>query len=163
MAKTTPNGRYGRARRLDTVLPKSARRVFRQYGFAEDALIRQWREIAGEKLAHVTAPLRLSYGKEKGEKITILHLLVEGAVALEVQHQIPLLIEKLSIFYGHNKIARIALVQGRPGTPKKEKKVVEHPPDPAAIKQVETWTKAMKDQGLKKTLISLGAEVLSNK
>ncbi len=161
MAKTTPNGRLRRVRRLDTVLPKSAKRVFRQYGFAEDALIRQWREIAGEKLSRVTAPLRLTYGKEKGEKIAILHLLVEGAAALEVQHQIPLLIEKLNIFYGHKTISRITLVQGKPGHNKRPERVEKKPPDPAAVKQIETWTKTMKDSGLKETLISLGAEVLT--
>jgi len=162
MAKTTSDGRLRHTRRLDSVLPKSAKKVFRQYGFAEDALIRQWREIAGDKLAQVTAPLRLSYGKEKGEKIAVLHLLVEGAAALEVQHQIPILIEKLNIFYGHRAIGRITLVQGKPGANKKTQTEVKKPPDPEAIKQIETWTKAMKDAGLKNTLVSLGAEVLAD-
>ncbi|MCH8322883.1 MAG: DUF721 domain-containing protein [Proteobacteria bacterium] len=161
MAKTIPNGRIGWVRRLDTVLPKSAKRVFRQYGFAEDALIRGWREIAGEKLSRVAAPLRLTYGKEKGEKIAILHLLVEGAAALEVQHQIPILIEKINIFYGHNLISRITLIQGKPGQNKRPERVEKKPPDPAVVKQIETWTKAMKDSGLRETLISLGAEVLT--
>jgi len=162
MAKTTSDGRLRRTRRLDSVLPKSAKKVFRQYGFAEGTLIRQWREIAGVKLSRVTAPLRLSYGKEKGEKIAILHLLVEGAAALEVQHQIPILIEKLNIFYGHKQISRISLVQGKPGRIENPEREVKKPPDPAALKQIETWTKAMKNAGLKETLVNLGAEVLAD-
>lgn len=161
MAKQAVNKRWRGARRVASVLPAAAKKVFRQYGFAEDTLIRRWHEIAGPKLAPLTLPLRLTYGKEKGEKIVTLHLLVETGAALQVQHQIPLLLEKLNIFYGHREIGRITLVQGAVVQIKKPEKAQNKIPDPAAIKQMEDWTKAMKDSGLRETLIRLGAEVLS--
>lgn len=161
MVKPAINKRFKSARRVSTVLPAAARKVFREYGFAEDALIRRWQEIIGQKLADLTLPLKLTYGKEKGERVATLHLLVESGAALEVQHQIPLLIEKLNIFYGYKAIGRIAIIQGGPKTIKKPKKAKTTLPDPAAVKQMELWTKAMKDSGLKETLIRLGVEVLS--
>ena len=161
MVKPAINKRFKSSRRIGTVLPAAARKVFREYGFAEDTLIRRWREIVGQKTADVTLPLKLTYGKEKGEKVATLHLLVESGAALEVQHQIPLLIEKLNIFYGHRAIERVALLQGAPQKKNKPAKVKTTPPNPAAVKQMELWTKAMKDSGLKETLIRLGVEVLS--
>ncbi len=141
-------------------MPKSAEKVFRKYGFAEGTLVRQWRDIAGPDLCRTTLPLKVTFGKEKGERIAILHLLVEPAAALEVQHQIPLLIEKIKIFYGRQSIARIALVQGSgvKGKGQKADTVIRH--DPEAVKTMETWTKTMKESGLKDSLIRLGEQIL---
>ena len=87
MVKQAINKRFRGARRVGSVLPAAAKKVFRQYGFAEEALIRQWHEIAGPKLAPLTLPLKLTYGKEKSEKVATLHLLVESAAAPQVQYQ----------------------------------------------------------------------------
>ena len=161
MLKPAINKRFKSTRRVSAVLPAAARKVFREYGFAEDALIRRWSKIIGPKFSDVPLPLKLTDGKEKGEKVATLHLLVESGAALEVQHQIPLLIEKLNIFYGHSAIGRITLVQGAPRKNEKPMKAKINPPDPAAVIQMELWTKAMKDSGLKETLIRLGVDVLS--
>lgn len=141
-------------------MPKSAGKVFRKYGFAEGTLIRQWRDIAGPDLSQTTLPLKVTFGKEKGERIGILHLLVEPGAALEVQHQIPLLIEKIKIFYGAQKIARIALIQGSGVKGKTQPAERVSVTDPEAVKTIETWTRAMKDSGLKDSLIQLGEQIL---
>ena len=160
MSANQTSKRRGYSRKVGTLLPKSANKVFRRYGFAEGSLVRQWREIAGPNLSQCTLPLKVSYGKEKGERIGILHLLVEPAAALEVQHQIPVLIEKIKIFYGNQSIARISLIQGG-GTMGRRPKPEKIPcPDPAISKTMETWTKTMKESGLKESLIRLGEQIL---
>ncbi|MEE8294089.1 MAG: DciA family protein [Sphingomonadales bacterium] len=160
MSANQTSTRRGYSRKVGTLLPKSANKIFRRYGFAEGTLVRRWREIAGPNLSQCTLPLKITYGKERGEKISILHLLVEPAAALEVQHQIPVLIEKIKIFYGNQSIARIALIQG-PGTIGKAPTPDKTPQgDPQAVKTMETWTKAMKASGLKDSLISLGEQIL---
>lgn len=141
-------------------MPRSANKIFRRYGFAEGTLIRQWREIAGPNLSQCTLPLKITYGKERGEKISILHLLVEPAAAPQVQHQIPVLIEKIKIFYGNQSIARIILIQGSGTIGKAPNPEKTTPRDPEAVKTMETWTKAMKASGLKDSLISLGEQIL---
>ncbi len=160
MSANQTSTRRGYSRKVGTLLPKSANKVFRRYGFAEGTLVRQWKEIAGANLSQCTLPLKVTFGKEKGERISILHLLVEPAAALEVQHQIPVLIEKIKIFYGNQSITRIALVQGggtmnRPARPEKMSQ-----PDPEIAKIMETWTKTMKESGLKDSLIRLGKQIL---
>jgi len=160
MSANQTSTRRGYSRKVGTLLPKSANKIFRRYGFAEGTLIRQWREIAGPNLSACTLPLKITYGKERGEKISILHLLVEPAAALEVQHQIPVLIEKIKIFYGNQSIARIALIQGAGTIGKAPKPEKEPQSDPKAVKTMETWTKEMKASGLKDSLISLGEQIL---
>ena len=149
MSATKTNQRRGYSRKVGTLLPKSANRIFKKYGFAEATLVRQWREIAGPSLSQCTLPLKITYGREKGERIGILHLLVEPAAALEVQHQIPVLIEKIKIFYGHHPVERIALVQGKTALNPRAKGDGLKKPDPEVRKTMETWTKTMKDSGLK--------------
>lgn len=160
MAARKQSERRGYSRKVGTLLPPATKKVFRKYGFAEGAVVRQWREVAGAKLADCTLPLKISWGREKGEKIAILHLLVEPAAALEVQHQIPLLLEKLKIFYGNGSIAKIALVQGKRPARKGPRPAEMRPPDPGAHETMETWTAAMKDAGLKSSLIRLGEQIL---
>lgn len=160
MAKDIRNTRRGYARQVGSVLPRSAKKVFREYGFAEGSMIRHWKEIAGPSISRCTLPMRLTYRKEKEKKVIILHLLVESAAALQVQHQIPLLIEKLNIFYGYSAVTRISLVQGRAGGNNKKTKEKEIPTDPAAVKKIQSWTKAMQNSGLKDALIRLGEQVL---
>ena len=160
MTRDHSTPRRGYTRKVGTVLPASARKVFREYGFAEGTLIRHWREIAGPSLAPATLPLRMTYRKDRGEKVATLHLLVQSAAAIEVQHQIPLLIEKINIFYGYKAVHRVALVQGHAPAAKNKAREQTPPADPAAVKRIKSWTKAMKDAGLKEALIRLGEQVL---
>ena len=160
MTNSNRNTRRGYSRQVGSVLPPSAKKVFREYGFAEGSMIRHWKEIAGASLSRCTLPLRLMHRKEKGEKVVTLHLLVESAAALQVQHQIPLLIEKVNIFYGYQAVTRISLVQGRAGSQKNKEQEKETPADPATVKKIQSWTEAMQESGLKNALIRLGEEVL---
>jgi len=160
MCATKTKARIGYSRKVGTLLPQSAKKVFRKYGFAEMTLIRQWSDIAGPGMAKSTLPLKITYGREKGERIGILHLLVEPAAALQVQHQIPVLIEKIKIFYGHQPIERITLIQGLKPTARTREGDQKSAPNPEAARTMETWTKTMKDMGLKTSLIRLGEQIL---
>jgi hypothetical protein len=56
-------------------------------------LKRQWSEIVGEKLAQVTAPDKLTRGADG----LVLTLLVAGSAAPFIQHQTPLILERLRL------------------------------------------------------------------
>lgn len=160
MPRHKTGDRRERMQRIGYILPKDAKKAFRSHGFAEGAVIRHWKEIAGAHLAECSLPLRLSRPRGKKAGGATLHLLVESAAALEVQHQIPLLIEKLNIFYGYPAIMRIALIQGRVAPPKQKEKRAPLPPDEKARERAERWTKEIRESGLKTTLVALGEEIL---
>jgi len=64
-----------------------------------------WAAVIGAELAAVTWPQAL--GRDGALK---LH--VAPSVALELQHRAPLLIERINLFFGHQAVARLVLVQG---------------------------------------------------
>ena len=152
--------RRGYSRKVGTLLPPAANKVFRKYGFQEGTLIRQWKDIAGPNLSRSTLPLKMTFGKEKGERIAILHLLVEPAAAIEVQHQIPVLIEKIKIFYGNQAVSRIHLIQGTGTASPRPKTELNKPLSTAQEKTLGEWKEAMKGSGLKDSLIRIGEQIL---
>src|SRR4051794_39017965 len=88
-------------------------------GFAASDVITAWPEIAGERLAEVSQPLRIEWPRRnqgadpegRPEPATLV-LRAEGAFAIEIQHVAPLLIERVNAHYGWRCIGRIVLKQG---------------------------------------------------
>jgi hypothetical protein len=163
MSRTKAYERIAATRRVGTILPPAARKAFRQKGFAEGAVVRHWREIAGERLARTTLPLRLSFPRGKRAEGATLHLVTAAGAALEVQHQIPLLIEKLNLFYGYPAVARIALRQGTLPTPKPVKSKPAAALDAEGRSRLGRMTGKTRDPELKDALERLGADVLGTK
>jgi len=78
--------------------------VARQGGGILARLKAEWAAIIGPGLAAVTWPEALVHGT--------LRLRVTSSKALEVQHRIPLVIERVNLFFGREAVTRLALVQG---------------------------------------------------
>lgn len=163
MPRVKIGDRISATRRVGAILPPAAKKAFRQKGFAEGAVIRHWREIAGERLARTTLPLRMSFPRgKKGEGAT-LYVVADAGAALEVQHQIPLLIEKLNLFYGYPAVARIAIRQGTLPLPKAAGKKAPPPMDAPTRERLTRLTGKTRDPELKDALERLGADVLRPK
>ncbi|HVC54539.1 MAG TPA: DciA family protein [Stellaceae bacterium] len=64
-----------------------------------------WAEAAGDEFAAIAWPEAL--GRDGGLKLRVL-----PGFALELQHRAPLLIERITLFFGHAAVTRLALVQG---------------------------------------------------
>ncbi len=144
------------------LLPREAKKHFRQRGFAEGEIVTRWREIAGSEFSRFTMPIRLSYKRGENRRAT-LHLLVEGAFASHVQHLSPLIIEKVNMFYGYETVAKINIHQGR--VKDRESNVYYKPePAPPEIKDlIKTLVDSTHDERLKEALRSLGESVLVDK
>jgi hypothetical protein len=65
----------------------------------------EWEAIIGPDWAVVTWPTALA-------RNGVLKLRAASAVALELQHRAPLLIERINLFLGRQVITRLALMQG---------------------------------------------------
>lgn len=76
----------------------------------EIRLILHWRNIVGEEIAECTKPKKISYAQNINSGV--LHLVVtNGSKALEIQHMIPLIIEKVTIFFGYKAVYGIKIKQ----------------------------------------------------
>nr|WP_246209884.1 DUF721 domain-containing protein [Wolbachia endosymbiont of Atemnus politus] len=76
----------------------------------EIRLILNWRSIVGEEIAKCTKPRKISYAQNINSGV--LHLMVtNGSRALEIQHMISLVIERITIFFGYKAVYGIKIKQ----------------------------------------------------
>jgi hypothetical protein len=137
-------------------------------GFAASDVIVAWPEIAGERLARFSRPVKLEWPRRgRGDvdarpEPASLIVRVEGAFALEMQHMAPLLIERINAHYGWRCVGRIVLKQGPVPRPK---------PKPAAPSELTAEeraslaakTAAVGEEPLREALNRLGAAVVGAK
>jgi len=151
-------------RALAAVLPKVAEAALRKRGFSAVEIITNWREIIGPELADETSPDRLTFPRGARSQGT-LHVTAPGAVALEIQHLEPLIIERINTYFGYGAVCRIALTQGparkRPGV---KKKAPANPRPVNAIRraEIDASTSDISSEQLRDALRELGKSVASS-
>jgi hypothetical protein len=87
--------------------------AFRRHGFATTEVLLRWPAIVGAELAAIATPEKLSFPRNSPAGGT-LHVRVAGAVATELQHRAPQIIERVNTYYGYRAVARLHLVQAPP-------------------------------------------------
>jgi protein-disulfide isomerase len=121
----------------------------------------EWTSIVGSDLARVTEPDAMLADRGSGK---MLRLKVEAAMALEIQHRAPQIVERLNAHFGHRLIDDIRLVQTslaprpvppvRPAQPK---------PDASTLQQFERRAAEVSDPKLRAALVRLGARIASRR
>ena len=81
-----------------------------RFGSGPGALQARWREIAGDRIAAVSEPVKLT--KPRGGGAGILELRVQGPSATLVQHQAPEILGRVNLFLGAGAVDRLRIVQG---------------------------------------------------
>lgn len=140
---------------LAAVLPKAASPTLRRRGFAHGAVLANWREIVGPEIAAASCPEKLSFPRAGTDPAT-LHVRVDGALAVELQHLEPVVVERINGFFGYRAVGRLALVQAP--VPRSE------PPAKPAVRAlteaetagIEQAVHAIGDDELRGALRSLG-------
>lgn len=137
-----------------TIAESCARR-----GLASVEIVTHWAEIVGDALAERAVPIRLAWPQrpESGEP-GVLHVRVEGAYAIELQHEAPLVIERVNRYFGWRCVARLALRQGPvAGAVRRPRPPAE--PDAQALAIAAARLGTFEDAALKASLARLGALV----
>lgn len=137
---------------LGRMVPVLARGVFARYGFAVAAILTEWRTIVGTPLGDHTLPERLAFPKGSRRDGT-LHLRVESAWALEVQHLSHRIVERINAHFGFSAVARLTL---RHGPMPRRARIAE--PQPAAAPPPDV--QGGPSDELNAALASLGAAMI---
>lgn len=135
--------------------------IRRKRGLAEAALISNWPDIIGSALAKECVPLRIARGPD-GTGGT-LHIKVSGALALELQHLQPQVIERINGYFGYQAIARIALQQGPIGERNTARRKQAWAPSREDAEALEARLDAVADDDLRQALDALGRGILGRK
>ncbi len=126
MAGRTRTGRRaGRLVAVGAALERGLAPTARKHGFSETRLLLRWESVVGAEIAAWTRPLRLFRG--------VLHLRVASAWAPYVQHQAPLVRERVNLFLGRKAVVRIALKQGSVVPTPATEPAAERAPEPVAV------------------------------
>ena len=134
-----------------------------RYGFDEADLLVFWPDIVGARLASRCEPLRLQWPARTergrpGEPATLI-VRVEGAFAIELQHQQATVVERVNAHCGWRCVGRLALRQGPLGSRNQPRARVA-PPAPAAVARARNETACIADEALRDALTRLGSRVL---
>ncbi|HCN33029.1 MAG TPA: hypothetical protein DIS83_07800 [Rhodobiaceae bacterium] len=101
---------------VSKVLGRITGRTMNRRGFSDSRMLENWSAIVGPQLAAMSQPVRLSRRKSgrDGEDTAggVLTVKAEGAIALEIQHLSPQIIDRLNSYYGHAAISRLNIIQG---------------------------------------------------
>jgi hypothetical protein len=153
--------RRGSFRAIGAELPKLARPTLGKRGLGEAQLLMHWEAIVGSELAEETRPDRLSFSRGERAHGT-LRLRVAPAAAVTLQHDAPLIVERINAFLGYPAVARLAFVQ----TPVPPLRRAPLPPRKLRAEEKEALAKqvaAVDDEELRAALERLGAAILGAK
>jgi hypothetical protein len=114
-----------------------------------------WAEIVGEAIARMTWPEKLT-GSKAGGTLTIR---VTPSAALIVQHDLPQIMEKLSLALGEDRIGKVNLVQGNILRPKAPAKRQWRSLDAGAKAEIAAKTGDIQSSDLKEALLRLGEAI----
>ena len=133
-----------------------------RFGASPDTLRSRWREIVGEALASRSEPVKLVKARSGG---ATLELKVAGPVAALVQHQAPLILDRLNLYLGAGSVARLRIVQGPLSAAAKTREPAptarrRAPLDAAQEAALADGLKTTPEGPLKDALKRLGREVL---
>jgi hypothetical protein len=148
-------------RRLSRTVSTIAGKALGRKGLGFGQLLAQWDTIVGPDLAGWTRPAKLSFPRGQQGDATLTVETV-GARAIELQHQLPQLIERVNSFFGWAAVARIKLLQAMPAMPP----VQSHDLRPLSVeetKEVAAVVAHVEDPLLKAALESLGRRITAKR
>ena len=147
-------------------------------GFGEGSLLMAWREIVGDQLAAICAPDQMKWPKipvhSKATKIkspATLVLRVEPGFGLQVQHLMPVIIDRINAHLGWTCVDRLVIRQDplnildRGGSlhPEKGAEVRDRSVNPELRAQAVAAGAGFADPDLREAVIRLGQNALRDK
>ena len=92
-------------RPLQSLLPENAKKILKKDGFVYFEIIKNWKNIVGEKLFKDTAPLKI----KKINNENILSINVNKNIMIEIEYSRDQIIEKINSYLGFNAINKIQI------------------------------------------------------
>ncbi|MGV1013629.1 MAG: DUF721 domain-containing protein [Methyloceanibacter sp.] len=156
----------GGARPVGAYAAKALDPAARARGFATTALLSEWPAIIGAELAAFTIPDRVVWPRRhqdeepasplrrRRDEGATLVLRVEGPRAIEVQHRVGQILERVNLYFGYRAITEMRILQA----PVARAAVsCQAPPPPADDDFSLSSSVLIEDDGLREALQRLGS------
>jgi hypothetical protein len=166
MAPRTPDRKRPWSQPLADFVPKILDPAVARQGFGESALLLDWEEIVGARIAASSQPLRLQWPPAGVKRDPMeprppaaLILRVEPGFGLEIQHLSAVLIDRVNAHLGWRCVGWLKIRQEKidraPAAPRRA------PEDPLARAEAERQVIGIEEEPLRDALARLGARVLA--
>ena len=151
------------AKSLSVLLSDVFSDAYAKQGFAARELVMRWAEIAGKDIAAHSEPMKIQWPRPvegQAQEPATLVLRVEGPMALEIQHESDVILQRVNRFFGWSAVGRLALRQA----PLLRRDPPKHPraPDAQSVAKVAETLSAIEDEELRAALARLGASIKRN-
>lgn len=160
--KITPMGSTERRMGLRNVAPligNLTRPLVRKRGFFQTEIILHWAEIVGRNLEKFTMPVK--YMPPRGENAGggTLVIRVTGPVAIELQHRMPQIIERVNTYFGYRAVDRIKMMQGDISRPERTVHTPTVVPEGKITRTSQANIAKIEDPHLREVLTRLGRHI----
>lgn len=158
----TPMGSSERRMGLRNVAPlvgNLTRPLVRKRGFFQTEIILHWAEIVGRDLEQFTMPLKYTPPPKESIAGGTLLIRVVGPVALELQHRMPQIIERVNSYFGYRAVNKITMLQGDISRPERTVHVPTNVPEGEITKTSEENLAKIEDPHLREVLTRLGRHI----
>jgi hypothetical protein len=93
-------------RPLQSLLPENAKKILKKDGFVYFEIIKNWKNIVGEKMFKCVVPLKI----KKINNENILSINVNKNVMIEIEYSRDQIIEKINSYLGFKAIHKIQII-----------------------------------------------------
>lgn len=162
MTKRQRAKRTSRVEALGRTVNRLTGRVFGKRGMNDGAIARHWPEIAGETLARVSVPEKIAYEKGERTRGTLQLRVSNSALATEIQHSEPIIVERINTYFGYQAVARLRLIHG-PVPPSRAEAPPRRPLTPDEETTLEGQLSSVEDEDIKAALEGLGRAMAARK
>ncbi len=151
--------RRARSQPLGRAIAGLTRRALDKRGFVDVEIVNRWPEIAGELIGGNSLPDKITFSRDRSKPGTLHLLLANGALATEIIHFEPVLLERINRYFGFRAVGRIKIIHGPiPRAAATGKKALPPLKSEARAKIADSLS-SITDDELKDALSRLGAHV----
>ncbi len=159
MSAETETARRAKTQSLGRAVQRLTRTALDKRGFVDAAIVTDWPTIAGELIGRHSLPERIFFPRDRKQPGTLHLKLGLGALATEILHFEPVLLERINRYFGFRAVAGIKIIHG-PLPARAGKARTERPPLGAdARERIAASLANVDDEDLKAVLGQLGASV----
>jgi hypothetical protein len=145
--------------RLDKHFKALTKAVYERHGFAYGEILAQWDAILGERLSEHARPSRIKWPKQPNSARKyggVLVVQADPGFALELQYEVPRLIERVNSYFGYGAIAGVKIMQGTPAPGRRWKRTAPAEPGREETHDLKERLAGIDDEALRNALARLG-------
>ena len=161
MANKPKNRNEHGLRALGSLITQSTPSAINSRGYLQPEIIRLWEEIVTPKLAKEIVPQKLTFPRGKRSGGT-LRIQAPTPLATELQHEEPILLERINSFFGYKAVEKITIIHGNSvdSLPSHQLPKIR-PLTLETAQKIESMTSNIQHDELRKALTALGKTLKS--